>query len=171
MRIQVTKLKEVLLIKPDVFEDFRGKYVEIYNHREYCKLRDIFPQFVQDDISTSTKGILRGLHGDNTTWKLVSCLHGRLYQVVINNIQGDEEYGKWESFTISGENHWQILIPPGFANGHLVLSDKAVFHYKQSTYYNPQGQFTIKWNDPRFNIWWPIKNPVLSIRDETGVMA
>jgi dTDP-4-dehydrorhamnose 3,5-epimerase len=167
MEIETTKLKGVLLIKPYVFEDHRGEYVETYNEHLYREA-GIDVDFVQDDISVSTQGVLRGLHGDGKTWKLVSCLLGRFYLVVVNCDTGSSDFGKWQSFTLSDRNRMQVLIPPKHGNGHLVLSETSIFHYKQSTYYDPAGQFTYRWNEPRFNIWWPVRDPILSMRDERG---
>ncbi len=168
MEIRKTKLDGVLLIKPPtIFTDFRGTYVEIYNEKLHTEA-GIKVKFVQDDISVSSKHVLRGIHGDQETWKLISCLYGKFYLVVVNNDPESDQYGQWQSFVLSDCNWNQVLIPPKFGNGHLVMSDQAIFHYKQNTYYNPKDQFTILWNDPKFDIWWPIKNPILSIRDEIG---
>ena len=166
MEIRKTDLKGVLQIKPDVFEDFRGEYIETYNEAAY-KENGIDVKFIQDDISVSTRNVLRGIHGDNETWKLISCLHGRFYFVVVNCDKQSAEFGKWRSFVLSDKNRLQILVPPGYGNAHLVLSDTTIFHYKQTTYYDRAKQFTYKWDDPKFNIWWPIKNPILSQRDES----
>ncbi len=165
MEILKTRLEGVLLIKPHVFEDHRGEYVETYNEELYRK-NGIDIKFVQDDISVSSKNVLRGIHGDAETWKLVSCLYGKFYLVVVNWDDASPQFGKWESFVLSNQNRLQVLVPPKFGNGHLVLSELAIFHYKQSTYYNRASQFTLLWNDPKLNIWWPIKNPILSRRDE-----
>lgn len=165
MVVEQTTLPGVLLIKPHIFEDFRGAYVETYNEVEYSD-HGIRQKFVQDDISTSTRGVLRGLHGDAKTWKLISCMLGRLYFVVANCDETSADFGKWQSFILTGNNHYQVLVPPKYGNGHLVLSETAIFHYKQSTYYDPQSQFSYRFNDPRLNIWWPIKSPLLSQRDE-----
>jgi len=162
-----TTLTGVKLIKPYIFEDFRGQYVETFSKEAYQKA-GIDIDFIQDDISVSKYKVLRGLHGDSETWKLVSCHYGSFYLVVINNDPESDQYLKWESFNLSDKNRLQVLIPPKFGNGHLVLSDMAIFHYKQNTYYNHKGQFTILWNDPKANIYWPIKDPILSIRDKTG---
>jgi dTDP-4-dehydrorhamnose 3,5-epimerase len=167
MKITKTTLDDVLLIKLDVFEDHRGEYVETYNEELYRK-NGIEVKFVQDDISISSENVLRGIHGDSKTWKLISCLFGKFYLVVVNCDVNSEKFGKWESFVLSDVNRLQVLVPPKYGNAHLILSDKAIFHYKQSTHYNPAKQFTYKWNDPKFNIWWPIKNPILSQRDEEG---
>lgn len=167
MEVEKTQLDGVLLIKPHIFEDFRGEYVETYNEEEYIA-KGITCKFIQDDISISTRNVLRGIHGDAETWKLISCMHGKFYFVVVNCDAESPDFGKWQSFTLSDKNRWQVLVPPKHGNGHLVLSESAIFHYKQTTYYNPKGQFTYTWNDPKLNIWWPIKNPIISRRDEEG---
>lgn len=165
MKLTKTKLDGVLLITPPtIFEDFRGSYVEIYNDQLY-RQAGLNVDFVQDDISTSSLHVLRGLHGDLKTWKLVSCLQGEFYLMVVNWDETSPQYRQWVAFTLSDQNRQQVLIPPKFGNGHLVLSQQAIFHYKQSTYYDRPGQFTIMWNDPSLNLSWPVKNPILSKRD------
>jgi len=165
LEVKKTKLDGVLSIKPpSIFEDFRGTYVETYNEEQY-KGVGIDVDFIQDDISVSSKNVLRGIHGDAVTWKLVSCLYGKFYMVVVNWDETSPQYQKWESFVLSDENRMQVLIPPKFGNGHLVISDMAIFHYKQNTYYDRARQFTILWNDPKLNIQWPIDNPIVSKRD------
>ena len=165
MKVENTDLDGVLLISPTTnFEDFRGQYIETYNKKEYAK-NGILIDFIQDDFSFSRKHVLRGIHGDNKTWKLVSCLFGKFYLIVVNNKKNSKGYMKWQSFVLSSENRQQILIPPGYGNGHLVLTQKAIFSYKQTTYYDPRSQFTIKWNDEKYRFSWPIKKPILSKRD------
>jgi dTDP-4-dehydrorhamnose 3,5-epimerase len=165
LEVKKTELDGVLTIQPYIFEDFRGEFVETFNDKIY---RDsgIGISWVQDDISISSRNVLRGIHGDGVTYKLLSCLHGKLYFVVVNCDTESKEFGKWQSFVLSDVTRMQVLVPPKFGNAYLVMSDKAVFQYKQSSYYNRAGQFTYKWNDPQLNIWWPIKNPIVSIRDE-----
>ena len=167
IEVSKTDLDGVLQIRPHVFEDFRGEYIETYNEAEYME-NGIDVKFVQDDISVSTKNVLRGIHGDATTWKLISCHYGQFYLVVVNCDKESADFGKWESFVLSDKNRMQVLVPPKYGNGHLVLSDMTIFHYKQNTYYDRSGQFTYKWDDKKFDIWWPVKNPVLSQRDEKG---
>ena len=167
MQVRQTKLDGVVLITLDVFEDFRGQYVETYNEDLYRE-NGIDVKFVQDDISVSSRHVLRGIHGDAETWKLISCLHGSFYLMVVNNDSSSSQYRQWEGYTLSDTNRHQVLVPPGFGNGHVVLTESAIFHYKQNTYYNPHGQFTIKWNDPEYAMWWPVRNPILSRRDEAG---
>jgi dTDP-4-dehydrorhamnose 3,5-epimerase len=165
IEVAKTSLDGVLLVRPPtVFEDFRGTYVETWNKRLY-EAAGIRLDWVQDDISTSTRHVLRGLHGDDVTWKLVSCLHGRLYLVVVNCDAGSPQHRKWEAFTLSDENRLQVLIPPKFANGHVVMSDVAVFHYKQTTEYDRARQFTVRWDDRTLDLWWPLCDPILSRRD------
>ena len=166
MQVEQTKLEGVKLITPPTnFEDFRGSYVELYNKRLYQEA-GITEDFIQDDISTSYKHVLRGIHGDLTTWKLISCLYGAFYLNVINNDPDSKQYKHWQGFTLSDRNRFQVLVPPKFGNGHLVLTECAIFHYKQTTEYDRAGQFTIIWNDPAYKIWWPVKQPILSTRDE-----
>jgi len=163
-KIKKTKLKGVYKIQSYKFSDFRGAFVETYNLKMFNKnVKKI--KFIQDDISVSKKNVLRGIHGDNKTWKLLSCVHGKIYFVVLNNDVKSKQYGKWQSFIMSDNDYDQILVPPKFGNAYLVLSDKAVFSYKQSTYYRKNNQFSISWKDPRFKIKWPIKKPILSKRD------
>ncbi len=166
MKVESSELVGVLEIDPPTnFEDFRGSYVELYNARIY-KESGINDEFIQDDISTSRKGVLRGIHGDGCTSKLVTCLYGAFYLVVVNNDPDSEQYKCWVSFHLSDVNRKQIYIPPKFGNGHLVLTESAIFHYKQTTEYDRDGQFTIQWNDPSYGIWWPDLYPIVSRRDQ-----
>jgi dTDP-4-dehydrorhamnose 3,5-epimerase len=166
LRVSPCRLEGVRVVTPPtIFEDFRGTYVETYNEELY-RQAGIDQKFVQDDISVSDKYVLRGIHGDQETWKLVSCLWGKFYLVVVNWDPASSQYRQWESFVLSSQNCRQVLVPPKFGNGHLVLSDQAVFHYKQTTYYNREGQFTLPWNDPTLQIWWPVKQAMVSQRDE-----
>lgn len=167
IQVSKTKLDRVWLITPSIFKDLRGQYVEIYNEKLYRE-KGIDIKFVQDDIAISFKNVIRGIHGDSETWKLVSCLYGKIYVAVVNCDTDSKDFGRWQSFVLSDENRQQVLIPANHGNSYLTLSEMSVFHYKQSTYYGSIKQFTYKWNDPRFKIQWPIKNPILSKRDETG---
>ncbi|MDD4951551.1 MAG: dTDP-4-dehydrorhamnose 3,5-epimerase family protein [Desulfovibrionaceae bacterium] len=167
LKVEKTGLDGVLLIKPEVFEDFRGEYVETYNQRLYQEA-GIGAVFVQDDVSVSRKNVLRGFHGDAKTTKLISCLLGEFYMVVVDCDKASPSFGKWVSFTLSERNRRQVLVPPMHGLAHLALSERIIFHYKQSTYYDPGSQFTYKWNHPEFGVWWPVKEPVLSRRDELG---
>ena len=161
------KLPDVAIIQPDIFYDYRGEYIETWNVENYKVFGDI--EFKQDDISTSVKHTLRGLHGDFETWKLVSCMYGSLLQVVVDMREDSETYLQYDMFSINDKNRKQILVPPGFANGHLVMSEFGIFSYKQSTLYQgAKAQFTVRWDDPKVNIAWPINNPILSSRDKNA---
>lgn len=166
MSIEVfkTKLKNVLLIKSSIFEDFRGYFVETYNKQEY-KEKGINIDFVQDNISISSRHVLRGIHGDSKTWKLISCLKGRIYVVVVDCNEESNNFGKWQSFILSNTNKYLILVPPMYGLSHLILTNNAILSYKQSTYYGSTKQFTYRFDDPRFGIYYPIQNPILSERD------
>ena len=166
MSIQVknTEIEGLKVVMPIVYEDFRGTNFESYNKFTYHH-DGITQSFLVDSISTSRKHVLRGIHGDDKTTKLVSCLYGSIYVVVLDRRPGSDTYNEWLSFNLSDRNKHQLLIPPGCGNGHLVMSDECVFSYKLDQYYDRKSQFTIKWNDPTFEIFWPVKHPILSERD------
>jgi dTDP-4-dehydrorhamnose 3,5-epimerase len=167
MRYTYTDKLGIAVIQPDIFYDHRGEYVETWNIENYRVFHGV--NFKQDDISTSVKNTLRGLHGDFTTWKLVSCIYGSLFQVVVDMRPDSKTYLQYETFTLNDKNRKQVLIPPGCANGHLVMSDYGIFSYKQSTLYGgAKEQFTVKWNDPAVGIEWPVDNPILSLRDKNA---
>ena len=171
--VEKTKLKNVLVLKHFCFEDHRGTYEELYNKEEYTRIIKELTghelEFLEDNIAKSSKHVLRGFHGDDRTWKLVTCLKGKFYIVVLNYDNDSPDFGKWQSFVTSAENKMQVLIPPKYGHAYLVMSDEAIFHYKQScVYQGMKRQFTVQHNDSRFNIWWPVKNPITSLRDERG---
>jgi dTDP-4-dehydrorhamnose 3,5-epimerase len=161
MELIPTKLDGVILVKPtEIYEDFRGRHREIYNEALFIKA-GISARFVQEDCSRSSRGVLRGLHGDRKAWKLVACLHGKVYVAIVH-----PESREWEGFTLSDANQHSLLIPPGYASGHMVLSEEAVFHYKQTEYPAAENQFGHRFDDPTFNVWWPLHAPLLSRKDE-----
>ena len=162
--VHKTSLEDVVMIKPMIFEDHRGMYVETFNKDDFKK-NNINIEFVRDDISTSSRNVLRGLHYDNKTWKLIHCMYGKIYFVVADMRKDSHQYLKCQAFTLTSGNRHQVLVPPGFANGHLVLSDHCIFHYKMSEYYDPGNEIGVKWNDPKLNIYWPVKDPILSEKD------
>ena len=146
------------------FKDYRGYY-----WTSWIKNSKKSIEYKHDKFSLSKKNVLRGLHGDTKTWKLVSCPYGKFLLVVVNCSKKSKDYLKCKSWILSQKNGIQILIPPNYANGHLCLSDQCLFHYKLSykgSYYGSKKQFSLKWNDPKLNIKWPIKKPVLSSRDK-----
>ena len=164
LKIEETNLKGVYLVKPSAHEDARGNFYETYNEKEYNEA-GLTARFIQDDISKSVKGVLKGMHGDPGTYKLVQCACGSVYAVILNCDETSPDFGKWQSFILSDENKYQLYIPPMYGNGYYVLSDIAVYTYKQSTYYGEYKQFTYKWNDERFKIEWPAEASIISERD------
>ena len=170
MEAKKTSLAGVFELTHYSFEDHRGTYEQLYETVAYNKAikglisNDI--KFLEDDFATSSKNVLRGIHGDNRTWKLMTCLYGKCYVVIVHCDMNSSSFGKWQSFILSHENKRQLLVAPTYGNSYLVLSDYVVFHYKQSCIYQGiEKQFTYKYNDSRFGIFWPTKNPILSERD------
>jgi dTDP-4-dehydrorhamnose 3,5-epimerase len=154
---------EITIHQPEAFEDFRGELYTLFKQEDSNLI------FNHDKVSISRKHVLRGLHGDSKSWKLISCLAGEIYLVVVDNRPESENYLRWDSIILSAKNRKTILIPPMFANGHLVLSTEATFFYKWSypgEYPDVKDQFTLKWNDSKLNIFWPIEKPILSLRDK-----
>ncbi|MEZ5045616.1 MAG: dTDP-4-dehydrorhamnose 3,5-epimerase family protein [Chitinophagaceae bacterium] len=170
--IHSKKIHNLSIIKTNVFYDFRGEYVETFNESTYQFKDDDghLIKFVEDDISMSKQNVLRGLHGDEKTWKLIQCLMGEFYYIVVDMRKNSPTYLNWESFTLNEKNRMQVLVPAGCANGHLVMSDRCIFSYKQSQLYSGvHNQFTVRWNDPKINVFWPIQNPILSERDSSAM--
>ena len=173
MKVKKTELPGVLLFEHECFEDFRGTYEEIYNKEKFDKVcsENIGHtiDFLENNIAVSSKHVLRGLHGDNRTWKYVTCLKGKYCINVLCYDEESEFYGKHQSFVLSEQNKKQLLIPPLHGHGYVVMSDEAIFYYQQSHIYQGMNkQFTIRYNDERFNMWWTIENPIISKRDKTG---
>jgi dTDP-4-dehydrorhamnose 3,5-epimerase len=154
---------EVKIFQPSSFEDYRGELYTLFNQDEHELV------FNHDKVAISKQHVLRGLHGDDKAWKLITCLEGEIYLVVVDNRPGSQNYLKWDWIILTANNKKQILVPPMFANGHLVLSKSSTFFYKWSypgEYPDVKDQFSLKWNDPRIGIQWPINNPILSNRDK-----
>ena len=159
---------DVPIYSPSVYREYRGEIFTTY-HSSTHPVNDILPESVATHIrfSKSYAGVLRGLHYDNKTWKLVQALVGDIYLVVLDVREQSPTFGKWESYIISEKTRDQVLVPPGFANGHYALTD-CVFHYNlfyEGDYVDENSQGVIKWNDPRFNIEWPTTMPTLQRRD------
>ena len=169
-KIKVTESKvlpEVKLAQPKPFHDYRGEMWTFWEE-EY----DLLPpdkKFKISKFTRSRKNVLRCLHGDDETWKYISCVWGEIYLAVVDNRPHSANYLKWDSFTITDRNHLSVLIPPGFVNGHLCLSEECLFHYAQSypsNYVDVEKQEVLKWNDVRLGIDWPTGvKPILSERD------
>lgn len=168
MEFQETSLKGAYIIKPKVFQDERGFFLESYSKKVFAE-HGIDAEFVQDNHSLSVKkGVLRGLHFQlppNEQAKLVRVTRGKVYDVVVDIRKNSPTYGKWEGFEISAETFEMLFIPRGFAHAFLTLEDNTEFMYKVDNFYAPGSDSGIIWNDPDLNIDWPIKDPTLSEKD------
>ena len=163
-----TKLEGALLIKPRVFRDDRGFFIETYKHSDFAA-NGIPETFVQDNHSRSAKGVLRGLHyqkGEAAQGKLVRCVSGSILDVGVDIRKGSPTFGKWISAELSADNAHMLYLPAGFAHGFLVLSAAAELMYKCTTEYSPAADAGLRWNDPDINVDWGIKDPVLSAKDK-----
>jgi dTDP-4-dehydrorhamnose 3,5-epimerase len=170
MNIIETKLQGVVIIEPKVFGDNRGFFMETWNKEKYEEAGLPY-HFVQDNLSFSTKGVLRGLHfqNPNPQGKLVYVLQGEVFDVAVDIRAGSLTFGQWEGVILSNENKKQFYVPEGFAHGFCVLSETALFAYKCTDKYNPQAEIGIMWNDPDIGIQWPMTEPVLSAKDKENV--
>lgn len=164
-----TDLPEVLLIKPRVFEDERGFFFESFNKSDWLDATGVECDFVQDNHSRSTKGVLRGLHYQlppAAQGKLIRVLQGEIFDVAVDIRKNSPNFGQWVGHRLSADNKLQMWVPEGFAHGFLVVSDVAEVYYKTTDYYNPEAERGICWNDPTLNIAWPMTNqPTLSAKD------
>ena len=170
MNVIPCELSGVLIFEPKVFGDARGFFMETWNCQRY---RDagLAGDFVQDNVSLSRRGILRGLHFQNPggQGKLVYVLHGEVFDVAVDVRRSSPTFGRWHGLTLSAENKRQFFIPPGFAHGFAVLSETALFAYKCTELYAPQNEVTLAWNDPDIGIQWPLESPQLSEKDTRGL--
>lgn len=166
MNVAETMLPGVLLVSPKVFGDDRGFFMEAWNGRRY-EASGIPDHFVQDNLSYSARGVLRGLHFQHPRpqGKLVSVLLGEVFDVAVDIRVGSPTFGRWTGAFLSAENKRQLWIPEGFAHGFLVTSENALFSYKCTDYYAPEYDAAIVWNDPDIRIDWPVEDPVLSGKD------
>jgi dTDP-4-dehydrorhamnose 3,5-epimerase len=166
MNVVATDLPEVLIIEPKVFGDPRGFFLETYQLARYSDF-GISRPFVQDNLSRSSYGVLRGLHLQNprTQGKLVSALRGRVLDVAVDVRVGSPNFGRHVAVELSEENHRQLWVPRGFAHGFIVLSETADFFYKCDELYSPHDEISVRWNDPAIAIRWGVENPSLSAKD------
>ncbi len=166
MKVVETKLPGVLIVEPDRFGDARGFFQEIWHEGRYEEA-GIRGPFVQDNLSLSAHGVLRGLHfqNPNAQGKLVYVLQGEAFDVAVDIRPGSPTFGKWTGVTLSGDNGRQFYIPPGFAHGFCVTGETALFAYKCTDFYNPRTEGAIRWNDPAIGIDWPVSDPVVSAKD------
>ncbi len=170
MNVIETDLRGVLIIEPKVFGDDRGFFMETWNKERYAEA-GIPTEFVQDNLSFSSRGVLRGLHfqDPNPQGKLVSVLQGEVYDVVVDIRFSSPTFGKWTGVTLSSENKRQLYIPEGFAHGFYVTSEVALFSYKCTDLYNPETEGVILWDDPDLGIDWPGGNVEISQKDHNGL--
>lgn len=166
MKVLDTSLPGCRVIEPAVFGDSRGSFFESWNAARFAE-HDLPTHFVQSNVSTSTRGVLRGLHYQwpNPQGKLVSVLEGEVYDVVVDIRRGSPHFGKWTAVLLSAENHRQIWIPEGFAHGFAVLSERALFSYLCTTVYDKAADAGVRWNDAAIGVDWPVSDPILSAKD------
>ena len=162
-----TNLREVKVIEHEIFKDHRGKFIESFNYNNYKKiLKDKTLKFVQDDFSYSKNNVLRGFHGEKNIHKIVSCIYGKIRIAIFCNKEDHQDYLKVFSKIISENDNLQIYVPPMYGIAHYVISERAIFHYKQTGYYKSNTQFTYKWNSKNLKMNWGNIKPILSKRDK-----
>jgi dTDP-4-dehydrorhamnose 3,5-epimerase len=170
MQVQTTDLPGVCVIEPNVFEDGRGFFKETYQKFRYAEA-GFAGEFVQDNLSRSSRGTLRGLHFQikHAQAKLVQAFRGEIFDVAVDLRHDSPTFGKWFGIVLSENNHRQLFIPPGFAHGFCVLSDTAELFYKCTDFYHPEHERTLLWNDMDVSIDWPLETePLLSDKDRQG---
>ena len=172
MTVTELSIPGLRLVEPKAFGDARGYFLETYNQGRYQEA-GIAESFVQDNLSSSVRGVLRGLHAQNPSpqAKLVSCALGEVWDVAVDARAGSPTYGRWEGVHLSAENHRQLMIPAGFLHGFVVLSERALFTYKVSDLYNPAGDFSVRWDDLDLGVAWPLEGiePSISAKDEKAM--
>ncbi|WP_368542471.1 dTDP-4-dehydrorhamnose 3,5-epimerase [Enterobacter soli] len=170
MNIIDTKIIDAKIIEPKVFGDHRGFFLETFQKDRYKEMLNIDLDFVQDNHSRSSQGVLRGLHfqRNNPQGKLVRVVRGEVLDVAVDIRKDSPTFGAWQGVLLSEENKKQFWVPPGLAHGFVVLSDVADFEYKCTDYYDPTSEGCLLWNDPFLNIEWNIENPQLSEKDKNG---
>jgi dTDP-4-dehydrorhamnose 3,5-epimerase len=166
MNIIPVDLPEIVLIEPRIFPDRRGYFLETYQAQRYSD-HGIEARFVQDNLSFSHRGVVRGLHYQlqKPQGKLVTVLQGEVVDLVVDIRLGSPTFGKWSKNTLSAANHRQLYVPPGFAHGFVVTSETAMVLYKVTDYYHPGDEYGIIWNDPAFGVDWPLTEAILSDKD------
>lgn len=166
MKVRPTRLPGVLLVQPRVFPDQRGWFLESWREDRY-RHAGIGGAFVQDNVSRSRGGVIRGLHYQHPhpQGKLVSVLHGAVWDVAVDVRAGSPTRGRWTAHTLSARNARQLWIPEGFAHGFAVLTPSAVFSYRCTDVHHPECEHTVRWDDPDLAIRWPVGDPLLSPRD------
>src|SRR3954447_2742875 len=173
MKVLSTELPGVLLLEPRVFADNRGFFFESYNRQAFAQATGYAGDFVQDNHSHSTRGVLRGIHYqiEQPQGKLIRAVNGEVFDVAVDLRLSSPTFGKWAGFRLSATNNRVAWIPVGFGHGYLALSEQVDVLYKTTDYYAPQHERTLAWNDPAVGIRWPLEGePVLNAKDESGVL-
>jgi dTDP-4-dehydrorhamnose 3,5-epimerase len=175
LKVIATRIEGVLILEPKVFGDARGFFMESFNQAAFDAAVDAPTAFVQDNHSRSARGVLRGLHyqlAPHAQGKLVRVSCGAVFDVAVDVRAGSPTFGQWEGVELSADNQRQLWLPPGMAHGFLVISEVADFLYKTTTYYLPQAERSIRWNDPAIGIEWPAMDSplLLSARDQAAVL-
>lgn len=171
MKVIPTAIADLLIIEPEVFGDSRGFFLESFNARALREATGLAPDFVQDNHSRSSRGVLRGMHYQirRPQAKLVRVVRGSVFDVAVDLRRSSSTFGKWVGTELSEHNHRQLWIPEGFAHGFLVLSESADFLYKTTDYYAPEHERCLSWDDPEVGIEWPLEGqPLLSAKDRAG---
>ena len=170
MKVTPTSLPGVLVLQPRVFEDERGFFLESFNKRVFEEATGWSGEFVQDNHSRSSRGVLRGLHFQmvQPQGKLVRVVRGSIYDVVVDVRRSSPHFGRWAGVTLTDREHTQLWVPAGFAHGFQVTSDVAELQYKTTDYYAPAGERCLAWDDPQLAIDWPVADPILSAKDRAG---
>lgn len=166
MNVRQTDLPGVRIVEPDVYRDERGSFLETWNARDYG-YEGLKFSFVQDNLSRSHEGVLRGLHFQNPRpqAKLISVLAGEVYDVVVDVRQDSATFSEWNGIRLSADNPRQLYVPEGYAHGFVVTDGEALFHYKCSDFYHPESDRSVRWDDPDLGIDWPVDDPILSDKD------
>ncbi|MDW8308889.1 MAG: dTDP-4-dehydrorhamnose 3,5-epimerase [Verrucomicrobiales bacterium] len=170
MKVRSCEIPGLLIIEPKVFGDARGFFLETWHRRRYREA-GLDVDFVQDNLSSSRRGTIRGLHFQNprAQGKLVWVIEGEVFDVAVDLRRSSPTFGRWHGLNLSSENRLQFYIPPGFAHGFAVLSETAIFAYKCTEFYSPADELTLQWNDPDVGVQWPFADPVLSEKDKRGL--
>lgn len=169
MKIKETPLKDCYIIEPNIIEDERGYFFEKFNEKKFEELTGMNGHFVQDNISKSSYGVLRGVHlqkGEHAQAKLVSCLEGKVWDVAVDLREDSPTFGKWFGIELTPENKFQLYVPRGFGHGFSVLSETAIFSYKCDNFYHKDSEGSVIWNDTDLNIDWKLPQEVIKLSEK-----
>jgi len=170
MKVTTCEISGLLVLEPKIYTDNRGFFLETWNKNRYHDF-GLGVDFVQDNLSFSKRGILRGLHFQNPKpqGKLVQVLDGEVFDVAVDLRQSSPTFGRWHALVLSAEKKRQFYVPHGFAHGFVVLSESALFQYKCTEFYSSEYELSIRWDDPDIGIEWPVEPPIVSEKDAKGL--